>query len=362
MCHCPSRASRRSSSTGGNGGDVSTSSSEFNKFGICRWKPDVNEEDVMDAAQIVVQAGSKLMSEGRGRIANITWHKTGTNIFSKKSFFCLFCHDFLQYFSGPYFARKNYSNIKKILEPTPFRAVLAIKTNPDSGGLLSQPISWSDPSNQEFIDSFDKMISGFKAVYGFSDTELHCTSNILKFVDGLDNNMVRGESLKIFKCLLTNLYSICTQVRRKRKYIKNRDMNKLHKRPREELKDLLKNEKIAEFRQKGQAKSRLQSEQLGTPNGSFELELTNGMRPEEYEGFVTLLWDTQVRQDLSLFKEISKLTCRSCRAGYLPNCSTWKLRTMKRRIRKKSTVRTAASKEKGWLPTAECQSTSSTAS
>ena len=61
----------------------------------------------------------------------------------------------------------------------------------NSDHVMGKPIAWSDPSNQEFVDSFDKMIHGFKAIYGFSDEELHCTSNILKFVDGLDNNMVR---------------------------------------------------------------------------------------------------------------------------------------------------------------------------
>ena len=71
-------------------------------------------------------------------------------------------------------------------------------------------------------------------------------------------------------------------------------MNRLHKRPRKELKDLLKNEKIVEFNTRGQAKPQLKPARLDGDESTFRLELASEMEPREYEGFLTLLWDTQV--------------------------------------------------------------------
>ena len=55
-------------------------SEPFTKFGLCRWQSDGLEEDAEEAAHIVVQAGSKLMSEAKGKVSNISWHATGKKV------------------------------------------------------------------------------------------------------------------------------------------------------------------------------------------------------------------------------------------------------------------------------------------
>ena len=80
-------------------------------------------------------------------------------------------------------------------------------------------------------------------------------------------------------------------------------MNKLYKRPHDELRELLKDKRIEEYNRKSDPKPRLSPERFLShtessktvrPRVNFQLELTSDLAVEDYGGIITLLWDTQV--------------------------------------------------------------------